>query len=220
MSEPNFAVAQTNFNSRDLRKTIGSADYEYGNEFNVTLMIFAAKIDNFEYAGQFFAEWDHFTTFLSNHNIFHFKLAGGYHYKNEQMFQARFFFGGFGNRALENVDVKQYRKVFRFPGIPIYSLDAEQFVKIMLEDNLPPLRFGNASIGDHYLSHIDFAVYSQALFAKSHLGKEWIDIGTQINFIFKHWFNLESTLSAGIANAWFDDGNSWEWFVSFKLLRN
>jgi hypothetical protein len=220
VSEPDFAVAQTNFNSRDLRKTIGSTDYEYGNEFDITLMIFTAEIDNLEYAGQFFAEWDHFTTFLSNHNIFHFKLAGGYHYKNEQMFQARFFFGGFGNRALENVDVKQYRKVFRFPGIPVYSLDTEKFVKIMLEDNLPPLRFGNASIGDHYLSHIDFAVYSQALLTKSHLGKEWVDIGTQINFIFKHWFNLESTLSAGIANAWFDNGNSWEWFVSFKLLRN
>ena len=136
------------------------------------------------------------------------------------MFQARFFFGGFGNRALENVNVKQYRSMFRFPGIPIYSLDSEGFVKLLFEDNLPPLRFANASIGQHYLSHLDFSVYSQALYTESPLGKKWIDLGAQLNLIFKHWFNLESTLSAGIANAWYEEGRSWEWFVSYKLLRN
>ena len=48
----------------------------------------------------------------------------------------------------------------------------------------------------------------------------WIDLGAQLNLIFKHWFNLESTLSAGVANAWYEGGSSWEWFVSYKLLRN
>ncbi|HSP88228.1 MAG TPA: hypothetical protein VLN45_08840, partial [Ignavibacteriaceae bacterium] len=139
VSEPDFAVAQTIFNSRDLRKTIGSSDFEYGNEFNVTLMFFGANPQKkMEYAGQIFSEWDHFTTFFFPHNVFHFKIAGGYHNPNDNLFQGRFFFGGFGNRALENVEVKQFRKVFRFPGIPIYTLDAEKFVKVMVENNLPP----------------------------------------------------------------------------------
>ena len=220
VSEPDFAVGQTTFNSTDLRRTIGSADFEYGNEFTFTLMVFATNLNKVEYAGQLYGEWGHFTTFLADHNIFHFKLGAGYHEKNDKMFQARFFFGGFGNRALENVNVKQYRSMFRFPGIPIYSLDSEGFVKLLFEDNLPPLRFANASIGQHYLSHLDFSVYSQALYTKSPLGKKWIDLGAQLNLIFKHWFNLESTLSAGIANAWYEEGRSWEWFVSYKLLRN
>ena len=220
VSEPDFAIAQTTLNSTDLRRTIGSSGFEYGNEFDVTLMVFATELQKIEYAGQLYAEWGHFTTFLSDHNVFHLRLAGGYHKKNDQMLQARFFFGGFGNRALENVDVKQYRKVFRFPGIPIYSLDSEGFVKLLLEDNFPPIRFGNASIGQHFLNHIDFSVYSQALYTKSQLGEKWIDVGAQLNLIFKHWFNLESTLSAGIANAWSEKESSWEWFVSYKLLKN
>lgn len=221
VSQPDFGVAQTNFNSKDLRRTIGSSDYEYGNEFNVTVMAFGTNLEKqFEFAGQIFGEWDNFTTTFFPHNILHFKLAAGYHNPNNHIFQSRFFFGGFGNRALENVDVKQYRKVFRFPGIPIYSLDSERFLKVMIENNLPPLRFGSASIGSHYLNHIDFAVYSQALYTKSSLGENWINIGAQMNLIFKHWFNLESALSAGIANAWFEGGESWEWFVSFKLLKN
>jgi len=221
VSEPDFLIAQTIFNSRDLRRTIGSSDFEYGNEFNITLLLFSTKFQNeVENAGQIFAEWDHFTTFFFDHNVFHFKLASGYHNVNDHLFQGRFFFGGFGNRTLENVDVKQYRKIFRFPGIPIYSLDAEKFVKVMVENNLPPLRFGNASIGQHFLNHIDLAIYSQAMYTKSPLGEKWIDAGAQLNLIFKHWFNLESTLSGGVAKAWFEGGEDWEWFVSFKLLRN
>ena len=220
VSQPDFAVAQTSFNSKDLRRTIGSSDFEYGNEFNVTLMLFGTNPQKkVEYAGQIYTEWYHCTTFFFPHNVFHFKLAGGYHKTNDEIFQRRFF-GGFGNRALENVEVKQFRKVFRFPGIPIYSLDAERFVKVTVENDLPPLRFGNAAIGNHFLNHIDFAIYSQALYTKSPLGEKWIDIGAQMDLIFKHWFNLESTLSAGIANAWFEGGDSWEWFVSFKLLKN
>ena len=134
--------------------------------------------------------------------------------------QARFYFGGFGNREVENVDVKQYRKVFRFPGIPIYSLSTDKFVKLMIENNLPPLRFSNASIGRHYLYHVDLSFYSQGLIVNSEAGKYWGNAGGQINFVFKHWDNLESTFSAGIAKAWFEKGNDWEWFLSFKLLKN
>jgi|GEM_PF-429940 len=221
VSEPDFGTIQTNFNSRNLRRTIGSSDYEYGDEFSLTLLFFGTEADhNFEYVGQVYGEWDHFTTFFFNHNVFHFKLGAGYLNNNEKLFQGRFFFGGFGNRALENVDVKQYRKVFRFPGLPIYSLDTDRFIKVMIENNLPPLRFSSLGLGNHYLSHLDFAVYTQALYTKSPLGEKLIDLGAQVNLIFKHWFNLESTLSAGIANAWFKGGEDWEWFISFKLLKN
>jgi len=220
VSEPDFAVLQTSTNSKDLRKSIGSSDFEYGDDFTATLMVFGSDPQNPEFAEQIYAEWGHYTTWLFSHNVFLFKVAGGYHNKNDQLIQARFFFGGFGNRAVENVDVKQYRNIFRFPGIPIYSLSAEQFLKVLIENNFPPVRFGNISIGQHYLSHIDFSIYSQGLLVKTFIGSRWVDIGAQINFIFKHWFNLESTLSGGVANAWFEGNKSWEWFISYKLLKN
>jgi hypothetical protein len=220
VSQPDFSVLQTNLNSKDLRKSIGSIDWEEGNEFNLTAMGFGVQEPSWLVAGELWAEWDRYSTWLFPHNIFHFKLAAGSTTRTDYVIQAKYYFGGFGNRQLENTDVMQFRKVFRFPGIQIYSLSAESFGKITLENELPPLRFSNAAIGQHYLSHISMTLFTQALVLHSTQQREWVDIGTQINFVFRHWFNLESTLSTGIAQAWNESGNSWEWFVSYKLLRN
>jgi hypothetical protein len=220
VSQPDFSVFQTNFNAKDLRKSIGSIDFEDGNEFNLTIMAFGVKDPAWLVAGELFGEWDNYSIWLTPHNIFHFKLASGLTTRTDYVVQAKYYFGGFGNRQLEDTDVMQFRKVFRFPGVPIYDLSAEKFFKATLENELPPLRFSNAAIGQHYLSHISMSLYSQALILKSVQQQNWVDIGTQVNFVLRHWFNLESTVSTGIAKAWYNGGNSWEWFVSYKLLRN
>ncbi|MDR3627467.1 MAG: hypothetical protein P4L45_11570 [Ignavibacteriaceae bacterium] len=220
VSQPDFSVFQSNVNAKDLRKSIGSIDFEEGNEFNFTVMAFGVKDPAWLAAGEMWGEWDNYSTWLAPHNIFHYKLASGLTTRTDYVVQAKYYFGGFGNRPLEDTDVMQFRKVFRFPGVPIYSLSAERFFKISLENELPPLRFDNTAIGQHYLSHISLSLYSQALLLHSEQQDRWVDIGSQINFVFRHWFNLESTLSAGIAKGWYQGGNSWEWFVSYKLLRN
>ncbi len=220
VSEPDFFVAQTSIDSKDLRKSIGSSDYEYGNQITATTMLFGENPNDPQFAGELHLELNHYTTYIVPHNVLHIFAAGGYFKTNQKLFQARYFFGGFGNRAVENVDVKQYRKVFRFPGIPIYSLDAESFAKLMIENDFPPIRFSSLSLWDQYLSHIDIGIYSQGLYTKSPIGSKWVDVGAQINFLFKHWYNLESTFSAGIAQAWYEGGSNWEWFLSFKLLKN
>lgn len=220
VSQPDFVVAQTEYTHSYLRRTIGSSGYESGSQFGITFRIFGSDPENPKWAGQINTEWEYYNNFVVEHNTLHFKLGAGYHYDNTDLRQARFYFGGFGNREVENVDVKQFRSIFRFPGIPMYSLSTTRFLKVMLEDNLPPLRFSGASLGQHYLNHIDISFYSQALFVNSPQGKLWYDVGAQINFIFKHWFNLESTFSAGIAKAWWNDGNSWEGFLSIKFLKN
>jgi hypothetical protein len=121
---------------------------------------------------------------------------------------------------LENVDVKQFRKVFRFPGIPIYSLASDRFLKLLVENNIPPLRFSGLGIGNHYLNHVDISMYSQTLWTNTTNGELWTGIGAQMDIVFKHWFNLESTFSAGVAKAWHGNESFFEWFLSFKLLKN
>src|SRR4030065_85374 len=170
VSQPDFMVAQSIFDLKNQRRSIGSSDFEHGNDFTTTIMVFGSDPKNPEFAYQIWTELGNLSTRLFPHNVLYLRIAAGYHETNDALRQARFYFGGFGNREVENVDVKQYRKVFRFPGIPIYSLDSEGFVKVLLEDNFPPIRFGNASIGQHFLNHIDFSVYSQALYTKSQLG--------------------------------------------------
>lgn len=220
VSEPDFIVAQTNFNSTNLRRSIGSSGDEYGNEFNAALLGFGAGLKKPQAAVQIYGEWDNYSTLFFPHNILHLNLAAGYHFKNDNLKQAQFFFGGFGNREVEDVDVHQFRDVFRFPGIPIYNLDAEKFVKFMVEFNLPPLRFGFLNTSQHLIDYADFSLFSQGLLVQSSSGNKLINIGAQLNFVLKSWFNLESTFSAGIANAWSDSGSSWEWFLSYKILKN
>jgi hypothetical protein len=153
--------------------------------------------------------------------VLHVKFAGGYLLNNDNLVQARFYFGGFGNRGIDNDQIRQYRKVFRFPGLPIYSLDSDKFLKILIENDFPPVRFGNLAIGDQFINHIDFAIYSQGMVTKnSALGNYWIDLGAQLDIKLKHWYNLESTFSMGIAKTWSDKMTDWEWFLSLKLLRD
>ncbi len=219
VSQPDFVVGRTTLTSQYLRRSIGSGDHEFGNEIGVTAMIFGANLRRPELGVQLYAEWDHFATYLAPHNVLHLKLAGGYHPTNKKLVQSRFYFGGFGNRAVENVDAKQFRTVFRFPGAPIYSIGVDRFAKLMVENNFPPLRFGDVSLGQHLLSHVDASLFSQTLLAN---GSRWFSVnaGFQMNCVFRHWFNLESTLSAGVARAWINGRHADEWFVSLKLLKN
>ncbi len=220
VSQPDFAVVQTTLNSKDLRRSIGSIDFEEGNEFDLALLGFTSVKYKTEAAGQFYGKWDNFSTWLTSHNIFHFQLSAGYTLNTKNLVQAKFYLGGFGNRYLEDQDPDQYRKPFSFPGIPIYDLQEDNFGKILIENKFPPVRFSDAFIRNQFLSNFNISLYSQTLLSNSGKIKMWNDLGTQINIVFHHWYNLESTLSAGIAEAWYKGGKSWEWFVSLKLLRN
>ncbi|MBL1212142.1 MAG: hypothetical protein HND52_02190 [Ignavibacteriae bacterium] len=221
VSGEDFLVGQTVFSSKYLRRSIGSSGYEHGNEFKLSLVGFGQSPKKPEYAAQVFSEWSFFTTWFGSHNVLHLNFAGGYHHENKNIPQAKFYFGGFGNRYVENIDVKQFRDVFRFPGTSIYSLPANSFGKILIENSFPPIRFSSLSfIGKHILTHIDVSIYSQGLVLNFPEADRWVNIGGQVSFVFKHWFNLESTITAGAANAWWKNSNNAEWFVSLKLLKN
>jgi hypothetical protein len=220
VSQPDFAVFGTNTNSRNLRRSIGSSDYEYGIDFDYNLTLYGTNFDSPEVAVNNYAEFSDFSTWLADHNVFHVKFAGGYLWDNENLVQARFYFGGFGNRGFDNDEIKQFRRIFRFPGIPIYSLMTDRFGKILIENAFPPLRFGNLEFANQIINHIDFAVYTQGLITRSDIGDYWVNAGAQLDLKLKHWYNLESTLSAGVAKAWSDKMNDWEWFISFKLLKD
>ncbi len=78
VSQPDFGVAQTSIDSKDLRRSIGSIDFENGNEFNLTVMSFGSQVDIVRVAAQAFGAWDHYLDWAVPHNVFHFKISGGY----------------------------------------------------------------------------------------------------------------------------------------------
>ena len=221
VSQPDFAVLATNLNVKNLRKSIGSSDFELGNELNWTIGLYGTEFEQPEVAFNSYIELSDFSRWLWNHNVLHVKIAGGYNYENENLVQSLFYLGGFGNRAVDNDEIKQFRRIFRFPGIPIYSLVTNKFGKMMLENAFPPIRTSGWLLLDQFVNHFDFAIYSQGLVTQSEIGNYLIDVGAQMDVKFKHWYNLESTFSAGIAKAWSWSGfNDWEWFLSIKLLKD
>ncbi len=220
VSEPDFFVFRTEFEYKNLRRTIGSFDYEQGNHFRINVTGFGAKLKKFESAPGAYFEWDNYSLFLFKHNVLRLKFATGYHFLNDKILQAQFFFGGFGNREVDNEPFRQYEKVFRFPGVPIYSIPTNNFIKIMYSNIFPPIRFVSPELFGHYIKNINLSIFSQVLFTDLPETNKWINLGGQVNLMFSHWYNLESTLSAGIAKAWWKGGNDWEWFISYKLLKD
>jgi len=220
LTRPDFIVCQSVLESADLRRSIGSVDNEEGTKWTATLMTFHVNPKDFRHVGGIHLEWERYSTWAWPHNIFMMNLSAGVRHTEKRLAQGKFYFGGFGNRYLENEPVEQYRKVFRFPGVQIYDLVADRFGKITLENKLPPLRFGDAYLGHHSLTHIDATLFSQGLAIDRNWRGIWLDAGTQINLHLKHWFNLESTISFGVAKAWNRYQSSWEWFVSFKPFRS
>lgn len=218
--QPDFAVLKSELDIRDLRKTIGSIDWESGDWLRFTVLGYASDPKALKYSGQIMGEWDNYFLFLADHNVSHFKLTAGYHFKNEELPETKFFFGGFGNREIENEPVKQFEKMFRFPGVPIYSIISDQFIKVMFENSLPPLRIPNVAVGSTELKNINLSLFTQGLLTDTPDINKWIDVGAQINIMFEHWYNLESTISAGIAKAWWKGGYDTEWFISWKLLKD
>ena len=222
VSQPDFAVLATNLNYKNLRKTIGSSDFEYGNDINWTVTLYGTQFDQPDFSANTYAEFSNYEMWLWKHNVLHVKIAGGYLWYNENLVQSKFYFGGFGNRPVDNDEVKQFRRIFRFPGISIYSLDVEKFGKLMLENDFPPIRLSDWLLFDQFVKYIDFEIYTQGLITQSYLGNYLVDIGAQMDIKLEHWYNLESTFSAGIAKAWVlpNGMTDWEWFLSIKLLKD
>ncbi len=220
LTRPDFIVYQSVLESADLRRSIGSVDNEEGTKWTATLMTFHVNPKQFQHVGGLHLEWERYSTWGWPHNVFMLSLAAGARYTEKHLAQGKFYFGGFGNRFFENEPVEQYRKVFRFPGVQIYNLVTDRFAKISIENKLPPLRFGNAYLGHHCLTHVDATLFSQSLAIERNWRGLWLDVGTQVNLHLKHWFNIESTISFGCAKAWNRYQDSWEWFVSFKPFRS
>ncbi|UCH64864.1 MAG: PD40 domain-containing protein [Ignavibacterium sp.] len=220
VSQPDFGVLSFNITSKSFRRTIGSSGFENGDRFSLTLNLFATQFDSLQGLLNGYIDYDRYLLWLARHNVLHLMAGVGYVFDNPNLIQGRFYFGGFGNRGIDNDKVRQFRRVFRFPGVPIFQLTTTKFFKLLLENDFPPIRLRNWALGNQFVNHIDFAIFSQSLVTETPFGNYWIDIGAQMDIKFKHWYNLETTLSAGIAKAWSEKTTDWEWMLSLKLLKN
>ena len=130
--------------------------------------------------------------------------AGGFSPSAREDPLANFFFGGFGNNWVDHRDEKRYRDVYSFPGADLNEIGGRNFVKAILELNLPPRRFRRAGTPSFHATWARPAVFVGALATNLDAGdvrRVAANVGAQVDFRFGLLSALEMTISTGAAVA-------------------
>jgi hypothetical protein len=138
---------------------------------------------------------------------------------------ANFYFGGFGNNWVDHGPVAQFREQPSFPGIDVNrqaEVGGTNYAKLMLEWDLPPLRFRRFGLDDFYITWARFAFFSSGIMTNlddRSTRTHFFDAGSQLDFQFVLISSLPSTFSLGYAFA-SSDGRFWsrEFMISLKIL--
>jgi hypothetical protein len=124
---------------------------------------------------------------------------------------------------VDHGDEKRYRAWYSFPGLELNEVGGTNYVKSILEWNLPPIRCRRVGHPGFYLTWARPALFVSGLATnldRSSLRRVVTNVGTQLDFRLSALSRLDLTFSVGYAVA-FEDGARprHETMVSLKLLR-
>ena len=136
---------------------------------------------------------------------------------------ASFFFGGFGNNWVDRREEKRYREWYSFPGVELNELRGRNYVKSMVEWNLPPVRFRRVGSPGFYATWARPALFASAIVTDvdaPSFRRTVTNVGSQVDFRLSAFSTLDMTLSAGYAVA-LEEGRAarHEGMISLKVLR-
>ena len=97
------------------------------------------------------------------HSSFWLRTYAGYADGDRSEPFANFFFGGFGNNWVDHQSVQRYRQSYAFPGIELNDAAGTNYVKVLGEWTLPPLRFRRLGISSFYLTWVRTAFFGSGL---------------------------------------------------------
>jgi len=135
---------------------------------------------------------------------------------------SNYYFGGFGNNWIDDKLVNRYREFYSFPGVELNSIEAQNYIKLLLEWPLPPIRFRRAGFTSLYLNWTRLSLFSSGLAEDLHneTYRGFVaNIGAQLDFKLVLFTYMSTTFSVGYAGA-FREGQrlSNELMISLKIL--
>jgi hypothetical protein len=204
---------------RDLRKTIGAVDDEYGFQWTATT---SANRAGGRFFPRFYGTYDHGFLLPMEHSSLWLRSAAGKSFGNRDNPFADFFFGAFGNNWIDYQEVSRYRQFYSFPGLALNEVGGNDFGRLTVEWTLPPVRFRRVGVPSFYTNWARLALFTSGLttdVGNSQFRRTLYDLGAQVDFSMVIFSNLESTLSAGYATAAERGRHSNEVMLSLKLLR-
>ncbi|MGH9410484.1 MAG: hypothetical protein ACRD1V_13630, partial [Vicinamibacterales bacterium] len=204
----------------DVRNSQGAVDDETGLRWSAD-----TRVDDAD--GSVYRKWyataDHGWAVGAAHSSVWIRGAGGLASGSRSDPFANFYFGGFGNNWVDAGNEKRYREYASFPGLAIDGLPGRNFVKSLVEWNLPPVRLRHAGIPGFYATWIRPAIFVGGLATNldaPEARQSAADVGGQIDFRFSLLSALDMTVSVGGAVAYrHDSGPRREATLSVKVLR-
>ncbi len=210
--------AEVGLHYTNTRKSIGAVDHEKGYRWEFNLVT-----DKSDFSTVFKPQvgLDFGFALPWKHSSLWFYSAAGSSDGGVLDPLGRFFFGGFGNNYVDNRNEKRYREYHSFPGFEIDEISGTDFVKSMIEWNLPPIRFREVGTPSFFLKHIRPAVFIGGL--RTDIGdvveRTVASVGAQLDLEFTIAHRLPMTFTVGYA-AGYEHGEhqSEEWMISLKIL--
>jgi hypothetical protein len=202
-----------------VRKTIGGLNPEKGLLWGLYLNDKYADSENFlRVRGHF----DLGIPLPIKYSSIWLRSAAGYSWGDPENTLSNFYFGAFGNNWVDYQDVRRYHEYYAFPGIEINELGASNFGKLLLEWELPAIRFKRAGMPALYFTWASPALFGGAIVTNlddSEFRRELYNLGAQVDFKLVIFTNLSTTFSVGYARA-FENGqpSSNEFMISLKIL--
>ena len=210
---------QVGLHYTDVRRSIGAVDDEKGVAW---ALVAKASQATGEITPQIYGKLDiGFPLPLPNSSIWLRSAAGGANGDRNSSL-ANFYFGGFGNNYVDSGPVRRYREYYALPGFEIDEVSALNFVRQMVEWNMPPIVFESVGTPSFHLTWLRPAIFATGLWTEvtnSSRRQNYANVGTQADLKFSvlHWYDM--TLSVGYAVG-FQGGKraGSELMVSLKIM--
>ncbi len=222
-----LTAAHARLNFRNLAATIGAIDAERGIKWSV------GAYQNMVRSGFAGDSWWKGSTLglatvdvgtplpIKNSSIW-LRSAAGYSPGDRDDPFSNFFFGGFGNNWVDDGAIKRYRNYDAFPGVELNEIGGRNFVKSLVDWNLPPLRFRRLGNLDFYATWARLSFFAGGLVTNlddDASRSRVADVGAQVDIRFQLFTLQRLTLSGGVARAFERGvGPRRDWMVSLKIL--
>jgi hypothetical protein len=135
---------------------------------------------------------------------------------------ANFYFGAFGNNYVDDHSVQRYREYYSMPGFQIDQIGATNYVREMLDLNLPPYIFESAGTPGFYLTWLRPSLFAAELWTdpgNAARRADYTSVGGQMDLSFSILHRYNMTFSAGYAvGLESSHGTENEWMLSLKIM--
>ena len=242
-----FLSTSASFNYANTLHSLGAVDSEKGIRWTLGMMnntVLEDMGDQRIFFPRFYQNLDLGMPLPLKHSSLWLRTSTGISFSPKREPLGNFYLGGFGNNWVDHQSVRRYRTMSSFPGVDLNAIGGTNYVKVLGEWVLPPVRFKRLGIMSLYSNWSQLSLFTSGLV--TNIGSpvfryssellpptggsvtrtrelhRFYNVGAQVDFKLVMFSVLDATLSFGYANA-FDYDNfqsrSDEFMVSLKLLR-